>query len=89
MYRVELKPRAQRELDRLPRSDQERILARLITLSDDPRPRQSLKLRGNMYRLRVGAFRVIYAVFDRDPLVIVGKVTRREKDTYDRLEDLL
>ena len=38
--------------------------------------------------LRVGAFRIIYAIFDRDGLVLVGKIARREKDTYDRLEEL-
>ncbi len=88
MYRVELKPRAQREFDRLPRGHQRRILAALATLADRPRSRQSVKLGGATYRLRVGPFRVIYAIFDRDDLVLVGKIARREKDTYARLEDL-
>ena len=57
-------------------------------LADEPRPRQSVKLSGPMYRLRVGPFRIIYAVFDRDQLVLVGKIARREKDTYDGLEEL-
>ena len=88
MYRVELKPRAQREFDRLPRSDQVRVAAALAGLADEPRARQSVKLSGSMYRLRVGPFRIIYAVFDRDQLVLVGKITRREKDTYERLDEL-
>ena len=88
MYRVELKPRAQREFDRLPRSDQVRLAAALAKLVDEPPSRQSLKLTGSMYRLRVGPFRIIYAVFDRDQLVLVGKIARREKDTYDGLEEL-
>ena len=88
MYHVELKPRAQRELDRLPRADQVRILTALATLADEPRPRQSIKLSGVVHRLRVGPFRIIYAIFDRDELVLVGKITRREKDTYTRLEEL-
>ena len=41
-----------------------------------------------MYRLRVGPFRIIYAVFDRDRLVLIVKIARREKDTYERLEEL-
>ena len=88
MYGVELKPRAQREFDRLPRSDQVRVAAALAGLADEPRARQSVKLSGPMYRLRVGPFRVIYAAFDRDQLVLAGKISRREKDTYDRLEEL-
>ena len=88
MYRVELKPRAQRELDRLSGADQGRILAALLGLGDEPRPNQSAKLSGPVYRLRVGPFRVIYAIFDRDQLVLVGKIARRQKDTYERLEEL-
>lgn len=64
------------------------MLTAVLRLADDPRPRQSVKLSGSMYRLRVGSFRAIYAVFDRDQTVIVGKIARREKDTYDRIEEL-
>ncbi len=88
MYRVELKPRAQREFDRLPRSDQVRVAAALAGLADEPRARQCVKLSGSIYRLRVEPFRIIYAVFDRDQLVLVGKVTRGEKSTYQRLDEL-
>ena len=88
MYRVELRPRAQREFDRLPKVDQVRLVAALTGLVDEPRPSGSAKLTGPIHRLRVGPFRIIYAVFDRDRLVLVGKVGRREKDTYDRLEEL-
>ena len=88
MYRVELKPRAQREFDRLPSGDQGRVLTALVALADQPRPRQSVKLTGSIYRLRVGPLRIIYAVFDRDQLVLVGKIARREKDTYDDVDTL-
>ncbi len=88
MYRVELKPRARRELERLPGAGKGRVLAALARLADHPRPRHWLKLTGATYRLRVGAYRIIYAIFDRDDLVLVGKIARREKDTYTRLEEL-
>ena len=88
MYRVELRPRAQREFDRLPSGDQARILGALVPLADQPRPRRSTKLTGSIYRLRAGPFRIIYAVFDRHQLVLVGKIARREKDTYDDIETL-
>ena len=88
MYRVELKPHARRGFDRLPGADKGRILAALARLAGQPRPRQSVKLSGATYRLRVGAFRIIYAIFDRDDLVLVGKIARREKVTYTRLNEL-
>jgi mRNA-degrading endonuclease RelE of RelBE toxin-antitoxin system len=64
------------------------VLAALVGLVDEPRPRQAVKLSGAIHRLRVGPFRIIYAVFDRDRLVLVGKIARRHKDTYDELDRL-
>jgi len=88
VYRVELKPRAQREFDRLSGGDQSRVLAALTALAEQPRARRCVKLTGSIYRLRVGPFRIIYAVFERDQLVLVGKIARREKDTYDDVDTL-
>ncbi len=88
MYRVELKPRARRELNRLPGVDKGRIVAALARLADEPRLRQSVKLSGATYRLRVGPYRIVYAIFDRNDLVLVGKIARREAGTYDRLDEL-
>ena len=88
MYRVKLASRAQRELNRLPESDRRRISAALARLAEDPRPSGTAKLKGNLYRLRVGPHRVIYAVSDREEFVVALKMARREKNTYDRLEEL-
>ncbi len=88
MYRLELTPRAQRSLDRLSGYDLERVVAAIRGLGENPRPRGARKIRGPHYRIRVGAWRVIYAVFDRDQLVIVGKVARRSKRTYKRVDEL-
>jgi len=35
-----------------------------------------------MYRLRVGEYRVLYAVFDSERIVKVGDVDRRTSGTY-------
>ena len=88
MYRLELTPRAQRQLDKLPAEDLGRIVAALQQLGGNPRPSGTKKLRGLIYRIRVGGWRIVYAVFDKDNLVIVGKVARRSKDTYDRIKEL-
>ena len=88
MYRVELASRARRELKRLPESDADRLTAALSRLVGEPRPVGSVKLKGPLYRLRVGPYRIIYAVFDQDEKVVALKIARREKDTYERLEEL-
>ncbi len=89
MYRVELASRAQRELKRVRESDRKRIAAALARLAQEPRPTGSVKLRGSLYRLRVGPYRIIHAVSDREEHIVALKIARREKDTYQRLEDLL
>ena len=88
MYRLELTSRAQRELDKLQSEILERILIILQGLRDNPRPPGAIKLKGPVYRVRVGEWRVIYAVFDRDRLIIVGKVARRSEHTYKRVDEL-
>jgi len=89
VYRLELSKRARRELDKLGDEALERVAAAIRKLRDDPRPRGSRKLKGPIYRIRTGDWRVIYAVFDKDRLVIVGKVARRSERTYDKLDDIL
>ncbi len=88
MYQLKLTSRAQRQLDKIPAEDLERIVTGLQQLEGDPRPSGAKKLRSSIYRIRVGGWRIIYAVFDKDNLIIVGKIARRSKDTYDRIKDL-
>ena len=87
MYQVKLTPRAQRQLDKIPAEDLGRIVAALQKLGDNPRPSGAKKLRGYIYRIRAGDWRISYAVL-KDNLIIVGKIARRAKDTYDRIKDL-
>jgi len=87
MYRVALTSRAQREFAKLSLSDQERIEVVLDRLRN-PRPPGIRKISGNIYRIRNGDFRIICAIFDKDKLVLVGKIVRRSEDTYDRVKDL-
>ena len=88
MYQLKLTPGARRQLDKLPNEVLERTAAALQELVAEPRPFGARKLRGFIYRIRVGDWRIIYAIFDRENLIIVGKIARRSKDTYDRMKDL-
>jgi mRNA-degrading endonuclease RelE of RelBE toxin-antitoxin system len=46
-------------------------------------------LDDRLYRIRQGQYRVIYAVFDEDLVVVVCKAARRVEDTYRNLQNLL
>jgi len=63
-------------------------VTRLLALADQPRPKGAKALARNVYRLRVGRCRVIYKVFDREQLVLIGKVGPRTERTYKDIEAL-
>ena len=88
MYSVRLTGRAQRELDKIATEYAENVAAEMLALGENPRPPGVKKLRDNIHRIRVGDWRIIYAVSDKDRLVIVGKIARRSEDTYDRVKGL-
>jgi mRNA interferase RelE/StbE len=83
-YAVELRARAEKELNRLPLPLRERIYEAIIALSLDPRPPGSKKLHGEFdgqYRIRVGTYRVLYEIHD-DVLVIVVVSVDHRREAY-------
>lgn len=82
-YRVEFKPSAAKAVRKLDSDVQRRIIARAEALADDPRPPGAEKLEGmrDLYRIRVGDYRVIYQIADKVLLVLVVRVGHR-RDVY-------
>jgi mRNA interferase RelE/StbE len=79
-YTVRLKPRAERDLDRLPLDVARRIWRRLLALEDEPRPLGASKLEGSdAYRIRIGDYRVVYLISDSDRLVEIVRVAHRRE----------
>jgi mRNA interferase RelE/StbE len=67
-FKVEIHQKAEKELKALPERDQNRILDKLFVLTDDPFPREAVKLKGHTgYRLRAGDYRILYEV-DKNPV---------------------
>jgi mRNA interferase RelE/StbE len=87
-YQVLLRRRAEKQLDRVAYADHPCIVEAMLALEDDPRPQGCRKLFDDIYRIRVGNYRVIYKVDDKHKEVVVGKVARRREDTYRAIEDL-
>jgi mRNA interferase RelE/StbE len=66
----------------MPRDAQERIVNKIESLRSNPRPHGSIKLRGHEeYRVRVGEYRVIYAVADERLVVLIVEIGNR-RDIY-------
>lgn len=71
-YAVRIASAARRQIRKLPRDGQERIVAVLSLLADEPRPPASKKLTGrDASRVRTGNWRVIYEIHDDELLVMV------------------
>lgn len=82
-YSVRITALAEKQLRAIPRADQVRVLRSVAQLADDPRPRGCRKLRDGLdtYRIRVGYYRIVYAVEDAQLIVLVVKLGHR-KDVY-------
>ncbi len=64
------------------KKDRQRIINRIESLAEDPRPPQAIKLTGSeSYRVRQGKYRIVYTIIDLELLVEVVKVAHR-KDVY-------
>ena len=63
---------------------QKRILDEIKKLSEDPRPRGSVKLIGeeNTYRIRIGDYRVLYEIHYNQKTVLLVKIDKRSR-VYD------
>ena len=82
-YRVEISRTAENHLKTLPRDDQKRVVAAMLELADNPRPRGARKLSGydDVFRIRVGLYRILYSVSDTELVVVILKTGHR-KDVY-------
>jgi mRNA interferase RelE/StbE len=81
-YKVFFKKLVQKDLSAIPKKDLRRILSRIRTLSDDPRPAGCERLAGGeRYRLRQGRYRVLYSIQDDKLTVWMVKIAPR-KDVY-------
>ena len=84
-YEIIFHPGALREFDKLPKAAQKRLGEAIGYLAEKPRPRGIVKLAGaEAYRMRVGAYRIAYAVKDEQLLVLIVKVAHR-KDIYSEI----
>jgi mRNA interferase RelE/StbE len=82
-YEIIFARSARKELQAFSRSVARRILEKVEQLSSNPRPSGCKKLRGHssLWRIRVGEYRIIYSINDKD-LVIDISVVRHRSEAY-------
>lgn len=83
-YRIEVRPAALKGLRRIHPADRPSIQGALALLAHDPRPPGARALQGRPgYCVRVGDYRIIYAIKD-DVLLIAVVTIGHRRDAYDR-----
>jgi len=82
-YKIEVSATAEKQLRKLEQADQVRILRAVQDLAREPRPSGCRKLQGydDVFRIRVGKFRILYSIDGMRIIVTVLKVAHR-KDVH-------
>ena len=82
-YKVVIAKSAEKELTQLPVEAIIRIREKVSSLANNPRPDGCKKLKGykDLYRIRIGDYRVIYSIQD-DILTVTVVAIGNRKDIY-------
>jgi mRNA interferase RelE/StbE len=82
-YKIQIKRSAQKEIKAVDtKKDRQRIVRRIQELASEPRPPGVEKLSGSpYYRVRQGAYRIVYEIQDDVLIIHILKVGHR-KDVY-------
>jgi mRNA interferase RelE/StbE len=83
-YAFEIKPSARKELENQSNTLIARLVPKIEGLAVDPRPSGCRKRRGykDLWRIRVGDYRVVYIIDDDRKMVSVTRVAHR-RDVYE------
>lgn len=74
--------KVERQLDAVPNPDYARVSQKIQSLSENPSPYGAIKLSDKVHRIRIGDFRVVYSIFDKERAIVIDKVDRRKERTY-------
>ena len=82
-HRIFFAPAALRQFRKLPAPVQKRLSPHIDALADNPRPPGVVKLSGtsDIYRIRVGDYRIIYEIQDIGLVILILKIGNR-RDVY-------
>tara|TARA_Y100000310_G_C20395145_1_gene674728 strand:- start:227 stop:484 length:258 start_codon:yes stop_codon:yes gene_type:complete len=81
-YDVKIKPKAIKQLKKIPKDVVERILKKIILIKDTPQSFMKKLESKNIWSLRVGDYRVLIDIFEDNKIIEIIKVGHR-KDVYE------
>ena len=82
-YQIIIKATAQKQIKKLPDEYFIKVQNAILKLEQNPRPIGCTKLTGskNAYRIRVGIYRIVYEIYDKQLIIFIFDVDHR-KDVY-------
>ena len=82
-YNILFKPSVERDLRSLPKAIIVRVMKQIESMEDEPVPRHSVKLVGaeQLYRVRVGDYRIVYG-FDKEARQVLIHYIRHRREAY-------
>ncbi len=80
MYKIELRRKAQRSLDRLPKDDFDAVVNAVKRLANSPRPKGVEKIKSaGLWRIRQGDYRIVYSIDDSQKSVVILRIGHRRE----------
>jgi len=78
-------PNVRKRLKSIPRQDRLRIQKKIESLAQTPRPKSCEKLKKvDAYRLRIGDYRIVYRVDDKNSIVVIDAIGHRSQIYHHR-----
>ena len=79
-YKITVKKSAAKELEEIPGKELRKIVRRIQSLAQNPRPHGSQKLSARQrYRVRQGDYRIVYSIDDKDSVIDIVKIGHRRE----------
>jgi len=80
MYQIKIKPKAQKEFQKLPKIYQEKVLATFLFIQQNPFCGKKLlgELSG-LYSYRLWPYRIIYEIYAKELVILVIRIGHRQK----------
>jgi mRNA interferase RelE/StbE len=79
VYELNIKRAAEKDIDQISPSMARRVMDAATKLKREPRPRGTKKLMEDIYRVRVGDYRLIYHIDDEARSVTLLRVKHRRE----------
>jgi mRNA interferase RelE/StbE len=86
VYEIFIEKKAEKDLRRLPKNYQNKIIQKILNLKGNPKPIEARKITSseNYYRVRVGDYRIIYEINYKEKRINIFRV-RHRKEAYRNL----